>query len=104
MRQNAAEAPEETSVGYYSDNNLAKAPLVVSAAALHREERPQKEQKPIREVNDPQLEFNGLKERAKERQTKDYSLVTQMNACAEELSLRPNTARDKRNVTQYCVS
>lgn len=37
---------------------------------------------------------------------KDISLVTQMNACADDLSLKPNTAdaENKRNVTQYCVS
>lgn len=37
---------------------------------------------------------------------KDISLVTQMNACADDLSLKPNTgdADNKRNVTQYCVS
>lgn len=37
---------------------------------------------------------------------KDVSLVTQMNACAEDLSLKPNAADidNKRNVTQYCVS
>nr|XP_027194825.1 homeobox protein 2-like isoform X1 [Dermatophagoides pteronyssinus]XP_027194832.1 homeobox protein 2-like isoform X1 [Dermatophagoides pteronyssinus] len=38
---------------------------------------------------------------------KDVSLVTQMNACADDLSLKPNTTGDldnKRNITQYCVS
>ena len=37
---------------------------------------------------------------------KDVSLVTQMNACAEDLSLKPNATDidNKRNVTQYCVS
>ena len=37
---------------------------------------------------------------------KDVSLVTQMNACAEDLSLKPNATdmENKRNVTQYCVS
>lgn len=37
----------------------------------------------------------------------DLSLVTQMNACADDLSQRPNNVTDgenKRNVTQYCVS
>lgn len=37
---------------------------------------------------------------------KDLSLVTQMNACAEDLSLKPNAPDfdNKRNITQYCVS
>lgn len=37
---------------------------------------------------------------------RDVSLVTQMNACADDLSLKPNTTdiENKRNVTQYCVS
>lgn len=37
---------------------------------------------------------------------KDVSLVTQMNACADDLSLKPNTTdiENKRNITQYCVS
>ena len=54
-----------------------------------------------------------LDNRAEQRQsiqlteTRDYSLITQMNACAEDLSIRPNLYRSedlKRNVTQYCVS
>ncbi|KPM06953.1 hypothetical protein QR98_0054350 [Sarcoptes scabiei] len=37
---------------------------------------------------------------------KDVSLMTQMNACADDLSLKPNTTDvdNKRNITQYCVS
>ena len=101
MRENRSEQNEENqSMGYYSDNNNQRAPPVVSALAL---------QMTALEVGEEKSQERRVKKKEEKREqkresmleTRDFSLMTQMNACAEELSNRP---KDKRNVTQYCVS
>lgn len=115
LRQTSSDGQEalhETSVGYYSDNQNKGVP-VVSAKALH--ERPL-QPKDVNQIGGhsqghsqghvrPVEQHKQSSSHVITKETpKDFSLVTQMNACAEELSTRPTTARDKRNVTQYCVS
>ncbi|CAG2100509.1 unnamed protein product [Medioppia subpectinata] len=94
----------ETSVGYYSDANenkmaanaVPKQTPCVSAHALHNNNNAPAE-KSLK--SEPKAHFEPKV---------DFSVMTQMHACADELSQRPQNARDlqdcRRNVTQYCVS
>lgn len=112
----------ETSMGYYSDNNnkvknvYAKnvdgagrsnnaANAVSSGNAVgsnnnfsnfHNASSPNEAKSVTNKMNNLNLNITN----------KDVSLVTQMNACADDLSLKPNATdiENKRNVTQYCVS
>lgn len=107
----------ESSMGYYSDNNNKiknaygksldgagrsnNAPQVVSGAILssnfHNANNNANEAKSVsNKMGNLNLNITN----------KDVSLVTQMNACADDLSLKPNATDidNKRNITQYCVS
>ncbi|XP_054153034.1 tau-tubulin kinase homolog Asator-like [Oppia nitens] len=101
----------EASVGYYSEVAANERPIpitdrtpVVSAHALQsRENIDVPDDRPTRRSERPPDDTKATVVSA--HKCTDFSVVTQMNACADELSLqRPQTARDRRNVTQYCVS
>jgi len=94
----------ETSVGYYSDNNNI----------LNLDQKQAKGQQVVANksettANQEQvLNSNDSKSQQNNNKKKDVSLlVTQINACAHDLSIKPNDDR-KRNpnnaMTQYCVS
>jgi hypothetical protein len=81
----------EASVGYYSENN--------NRIINNDGNSGQKGRETI--GNDGKLKES--KSQKQIMKLKDISLLTQMNACAEDLSQKPFP--EKRNtVTQYCVS
>ncbi len=81
----------EASVGYYSENN--------NRIINNDDTSGQKGRQMI--ANDSKLKENQSQKQI--IRSKDISLLTQMNACAEDLSQKPFP--EKRNtVTQYCVS